>query len=158
MRPIEQWDWPGRVVHAFHASTWEGETAWSTEHVQGQPGLWGETPSQKTKQIKTTTTPLKRKEAICCASILMSPESSVLLSQSQEAENGNEALCLNSLFTQTLWHTQGDTRWLTVHLPTQAPWHADFSWETHVFYTTFWRLNRGSTKIALVAPPRLEYT
>jgi hypothetical protein len=49
------------VVHAFNPSTWEAEAgkflnlrpARSTEWVPGQPGLYRETLSQKTKQNKT---------------------------------------------------------------------------------------------------------
>jgi hypothetical protein len=48
------------VVHAFNPSTWEAEAggflssrpAWSTKWVPGQPGLYRETLSQKTKQKK----------------------------------------------------------------------------------------------------------
>ena len=47
----------GMVVHTFNPSTWEAEAgwflssrpAWSTEWVPGQPGLYRETLSQKTK-------------------------------------------------------------------------------------------------------------
>jgi hypothetical protein len=48
------------VVHAFNPSTWEAEAgeflgsrpAWSTKWVPGQPGLYRETLSQKTKKKK----------------------------------------------------------------------------------------------------------
>ena len=48
---------PGMVVHAFNPSTWEAEAgeflslrpAWSIEWVPGQPGLYRETLSRKTK-------------------------------------------------------------------------------------------------------------
>jgi hypothetical protein len=48
------------VAHTFTPCTWEAETggflssrpAWSTEWVPGQPGLYRETLSQKTKQKK----------------------------------------------------------------------------------------------------------
>jgi hypothetical protein len=51
------------VAHAFNPSTWEAEAggflssrpAWSIEGVPGQPGLYRETLSQKTKQNKTKT-------------------------------------------------------------------------------------------------------
>jgi hypothetical protein len=49
------------VAHAFNPSTWEAvaggflslRPAWSTEWVPGQPGLYRETLSWKTKQNKT---------------------------------------------------------------------------------------------------------
>jgi hypothetical protein len=49
---------PGMVVHAFNSSTREAEAggflssrpAWSTKWAPGQPGLYRETLSQKTKQ------------------------------------------------------------------------------------------------------------
>jgi hypothetical protein len=49
------------VAHAFNPSTREAEAsgflnsrpAWSTKRVPGQPGLYRETLSQKTKQNKT---------------------------------------------------------------------------------------------------------
>jgi hypothetical protein len=52
---------PGVVAHAFNPSTWEAEaggflssrSAWSTELVPGQPGLYRETLSRKTHQNKT---------------------------------------------------------------------------------------------------------
>jgi hypothetical protein len=48
---------PGVVAHTFNPNTWEAEAggflssrpAWSTEWVPGQPGLYRETLSQKTK-------------------------------------------------------------------------------------------------------------
>jgi hypothetical protein len=48
------------VAHTFNPSTWEAEAggflssrpAWSTEWVPGQPGLYRETLSQKTKKKK----------------------------------------------------------------------------------------------------------
>jgi hypothetical protein len=48
------------VAHAFNPSTWEAEAggflssrpAWSTEWVPGQPGLYRETLSRKTKKKK----------------------------------------------------------------------------------------------------------
>jgi hypothetical protein len=48
----------GMVAHTFNPSTWEAEAggflssrpAWSTEWVPGQPGLYRETLSRKTKQ------------------------------------------------------------------------------------------------------------
>jgi hypothetical protein len=51
---------PGMVARAFNPSTWEAEAgeflssrpAWSTELVPGQPGLYRETLSQKTKKKK----------------------------------------------------------------------------------------------------------
>jgi hypothetical protein len=47
------------VVNTFNPSTWEAEAggflssrpAWSTEWVPGQPGLYRETLSQKTKKL-----------------------------------------------------------------------------------------------------------
>jgi hypothetical protein len=58
---IEHWPEPGVVAHAFNPSTWEAEAggflssrpAWSTKWVPGQPGLYRETLSWKTKQNKT---------------------------------------------------------------------------------------------------------
>ena len=49
------------VAHTFNPSTWEAEAgeflssrpAWSTKWVPGQPGLYRETLSPKTKQTKT---------------------------------------------------------------------------------------------------------
>jgi hypothetical protein len=65
---------PGVVAHAFNPSTWEAEAggflssrpAWSTEWVPGQPGLYRETPSRKTKNKQTnhTHTHLSDKKAI----------------------------------------------------------------------------------------------
>jgi hypothetical protein len=57
---------PGVVAHAFNPSIWEAEAggflssrpAWSTEWVPGQPGLYRETLSRKTKQNKQTKTNL----------------------------------------------------------------------------------------------------
>jgi hypothetical protein len=51
------------VAHTFNPSTWEAEAgrflssrpAWYTKWVLGQPGLYRETLSQKTKQNKTIT-------------------------------------------------------------------------------------------------------
>jgi hypothetical protein len=51
---------PGVVLHAFNPSTWEAEAggvlssrpAWSTEWVPGQPELYRETLSRKTKKKK----------------------------------------------------------------------------------------------------------
>jgi hypothetical protein len=48
------------VAHTFNPSTWEAEAggflslrpAWSTKWVPGQPGLYRETLSQKTKKKK----------------------------------------------------------------------------------------------------------
>jgi hypothetical protein len=53
---------PVVVVHAFNPSTWEAKaggflssrTAWSTKWVPGQPGLYRETLSRKTKTNKQT--------------------------------------------------------------------------------------------------------
>jgi hypothetical protein len=62
---------PGVVVHAFNSSTREAEaggslssrTAWSTEGVPGQPGLYRETLSRKTnKQTKQKTKNKKTKK------------------------------------------------------------------------------------------------
>jgi hypothetical protein len=52
---------PGMVAHAFNPSTREAEAggflssrpAWSTEWVPGQPGLYRETLSRKTKKKKS---------------------------------------------------------------------------------------------------------
>ena len=54
----------GMVVHAFNPSTWRAEAggslnskpAWSTERVPGQPGLHGETLSQKNKSNNNNKT------------------------------------------------------------------------------------------------------
>jgi hypothetical protein len=51
---------PGVVVHAFNLSTWEAKAsrflsssaAWSTKRVPGQPELYKETLSRKTKKKK----------------------------------------------------------------------------------------------------------
>jgi hypothetical protein len=48
------------VAHTFNPSTWEAEaggflssrSAWSTKRVPGQPGLYRETLSRKTKKKK----------------------------------------------------------------------------------------------------------
>jgi hypothetical protein len=53
------------VAHAFNPSTGEAEAggflssrlAWATERVPGQPGLYRETLSQKTKTKTKTKTP-----------------------------------------------------------------------------------------------------
>jgi hypothetical protein len=55
---------PGMVVHAFNPSTWKAEAgrslssrpAWSTKWVPGQPELYRETLSQKTKKQNKTKT------------------------------------------------------------------------------------------------------
>jgi hypothetical protein len=60
------------VSHAFNPSTWEAgaggflssRPAWSTEWIPGQPGLYRETLSRKTKQNKTTTTPPPKKRVV----------------------------------------------------------------------------------------------
>jgi hypothetical protein len=57
------------VAHAFNPSTWEAEAgrflslrpAWSTKGVPGQPGLYRETLSQKTKKNKTKQNKTKNK-------------------------------------------------------------------------------------------------
>jgi hypothetical protein len=58
-----RWPSPGVVVHAFNPSTREAEAggflssrpAWSTKWVPGQPGLYRETLSRKTKQTNNQT-------------------------------------------------------------------------------------------------------
>jgi hypothetical protein len=60
------------VVHAFNPSTWEAETGgflssrpvWSIERVPGQPGLHGETLSQKTKKRKKKIERRKKKKKL----------------------------------------------------------------------------------------------
>jgi hypothetical protein len=61
---------PGMVVYTFNPSTWEAEAggflssrpAWSTKGVPGQPGLYRETLSQKTKQNKTNKKQTNKKQ------------------------------------------------------------------------------------------------
>ena len=58
------------VVHAFNPSTWEVEAggflsskpAWSTELVPGQPGLYRETLSRKTKNNNNKKTKKTKKQ------------------------------------------------------------------------------------------------
>jgi hypothetical protein len=58
------------VAHAFNPSTYEAEAgrflssrpAWSTKLVPGQPGLYRETLSRKTKQTKKKKKERKKKE------------------------------------------------------------------------------------------------
>jgi hypothetical protein len=73
------------VVHAFNPSTWEAEAgeflssrpAWSTEWVLGQPGLYRETLSRKTK--------MKTKK-----DILMYQSSLILEKKNQTVQNNNK--------------------------------------------------------------------
>jgi hypothetical protein len=60
------------VAHTFNPSTWEAETggflssrpAWSTKRVPGQPGLYRETLSRKTKKKKKKKKKKKRKKIL----------------------------------------------------------------------------------------------
>jgi hypothetical protein len=61
------------VAHAFNPSTWEAEAgrflslgpAWSTEWVPGQPGLYRETLSRKTKNKQTKKNEGQFQKHIC---------------------------------------------------------------------------------------------
>jgi hypothetical protein len=58
------------MAHAFNPSTWKTEAggflssrpAWSTKWVPGQPGLYRETLSQKTKKKKKKRKKERKKE------------------------------------------------------------------------------------------------